>query len=901
MPIEQLSADLRDSGSQPDQHDTARHNFLWKLMGSYIPAEKSAVEASFVSALEYTIARSRFNFDKFSAYLATSYSVRNRLIELFNDTQEHFIGQKAKQVYYVSIEFLVGRFLRNALLNLELEDLYRDALGELGVSLDELYNEEYDPGLGNGGLGRLAACFMDSLATLNYPGWGYGLMYSFGMFKQTIAEDGSQHEIPDYWLNHGDPWRVKKTTVVHPVSFYGYCEGARWRPGMTVLAVANDFLIPGFATDNTLALRLWSSKPSAEIDEEKFRFGDYYEAIEMKQRCENLTSVLYPNDNTDEGKEMRLMQEYFMSSATLQDIIRRLKEHQEARVEDLPKYAAVQLNDTHPAIMVAELLRILMDQEGWSFSRSYKLCTQVFSYTCHTLMPEALEKWAVPLFEKVLPRHLQVIYQLNQTFLELLRYQYHASDEVIRDLSIVEEGSPKRIRMANLAVIGSHTVNGVAAIHSRLMTECVFKSFNTIWPGKFQNKTNGVTIRRWLHHCNPGLSGLITQVVHSQEWALTAEGLTELTRMVGNETFERLWLGVKCSCKQRLAEWVQEHMHVELSPETQIFDIQVKRIHEYKRQALNIFSVIDRYLQIVDGKTDGMFPRATMIGGKAAPGYFFAKKLIKLINNVSRVVNSDPKAAGLLQVLYLPNYNVSLAEIIIPGSDINQQISTAGTEASGTSNMKFAFNSSLIVGTWDGANIEIGEAAGTENVFFFGAKADAVGGLRATASQRELNPRLKKVFDAIRSGMFGDPGEYECIWKSVENGDHYLVNVDFQDYIDTQMRVDLEYRDQAKWVKKCIIQTANMGRFSSDRTITEYAEQIWRIEPKPLPPTGIEVTPGLPLPRVGSGERVGSWTRRHQVAAGPPPTQRSPKPPKLPQKAEQAKEEEDEGIEIEEP
>jgi len=890
-------------------------------MHNYIPAEKGAIQASFVSALEYTIARSRFNFDKFSAYLAVSYSVRNRLIELFNDTQEYFIAQKAKQVYYVSIEFLVGRFLRNALLNLELEDVYREALEELGISIDELYNEEYDPGLGNGGLGRLAACFMDSLATLNYPGWGYGLMYSFGMFKQTIDADGSQHEIPDYWLNHGDPWRVQKPTVTHPVSFYGVVEGNKWHPSMTVLAVANDFLIPGFATDNTIGLRLWSSKPSAEIDEEKFRYGDYYEAIEMKQRCENLTSVLYPNDNTDEGKEMRLMQEYFMSSATLQDIIRRLKNHQKASIRELPTYAAVQLNDTHPAVMVAELLRILLDEEGLTFSESYEICTQVFSYTCHTLMPEALEKWNVSLFEKVLPRHLQIIYQLNQTFVERLRYQFHASEEVVRDLSIVEESYQKMIRMANLAVIGSHTVNGVAAIHSELMKQYVFKNFNSIWPDKFQNKTNGVTIRRWLHHCNPGLSALITQVVKSQSWALTTEGLTDLIRMTEDETFLSQWLAVKYSCKQRLAELISEHMHIDLNAETQMFDVQVKRIHEYKRQALNIFSVIDRHSQICNGKTKGLYPRATLIGGKAAPGYFFAKKLIKLINNVARVVNNDPKAQGLLQVLYVPNYNVSLAEIIIPGSDINQQISTAGTEASGTSNMKFAFNSSLIVGTWDGANIEIGEAAGTENVFFFGAKADAVDQLRATASKRSPNPRLKRVFDTIKSGLFGDPKEYECIWQSVENGDHYLVNVDFQDYIDTQFKVDLAYRDQQEWVKKCIIQTANMGRFSSDRTITEYAEQIWRIEPKPLPAIGVDQVPGVPAPKVSSGERVGSWTRRHQVAAleagvqpdsvgsGRNASPGIPKPPtairltkvQAPPKVPEPDSEEDEGIEIEEP
>ena len=863
--IEQLSQELQNS--EPEEHDTARHNYLWKLMHNYIPAEKESIQGSFVNHIEYTIARSRFNFDKFSAYLACSYSVRDRLIELFNDTQEYFIAQKAKMVYYVSIEFLVGRFLRNALLNLEMEDIYRDSLAELDVSLDALYNEEYDPGLGNGGLGRLAACFMDSLATLNLPGWGYGLMYSFGMFKQTIGPDGSQREIPDYWLNYGDPWRVQKTTVSYPVQFFGHVEGKKWYPGMTIIAVANDFLIPGFATDNTIGLRLWSSKPSVELDEEKFRYGDYYEAIGQKQRAENLTSVLYPNDNTDEGKEMRLMQEYFMSSATLQDIIRRLKTEQKADIHELPNYAAIQLNDTHPAVMVAELLRILVDEENLAFSEACDICNRVFSYTCHTLMPEALEKWTVPLFEKVLPRHLHIIYQLNQTFIERLRYQYQASDDVIRDLSIIEEGGCKMVRMANLAVIGSHTVNGVAAIHSELMKQYVFKNFNKLWPEKFQNKTNGVTIRRWLHHCNPGLSSLITEVVGDENWAITTAGMTKVLTKLDDHNFCERWADVKYQCKVKLAEWIKEHMGVELDPSYQLFDVQVKRIHEYKRQALNLFGIIDRYLRILDGQTEGMYPRASMIGGKAAPGYYFAKKLIKLINNVSRVVNNDPKVGDLLKVLYIPNYNVSLAEIIIPGADINEQISTAGTEASGTSNMKFAFNSSIIIGTWDGANIEIGEAGGNENVFFFGAKADQVDELRATAGSREINPRLRRVFDAIKSGMFGDPEEYKVIWETVERGDHYLVNYDFDEYVAAQARVDKAYADRVTWNKMGITVAANMGRFSSDRTISEYAEQIWHIKPFPLPQVDTEGE-AVPAPAAPAPMQVGSLRRHQQAAIG---------------------------------
>ncbi|OHT08698.1 glycogen/starch/alpha-glucan phosphorylases family protein [Tritrichomonas foetus] len=630
-----------ENATDPIERDDTRHAYLWKLMHNYIPGDKSSVEASFVTHIEYTCARSRFSFDKFSAYLATSYSIRDRLIELFNDTQEYFVSQKAKHVYYVSIEFLVGRFLRNALLNLELEDTYREALSELDVSLDEIYNEEYDPGLGNGGLGRLAACFMDSLATLNLPAWGYGLMYSFGMFKQTIAPDGSQLEVPDYWLNNGDPWRVNKPYVQYPVNFYGTCEGSYWHPSLTINAVANDFLIPGFATDNTLALRLWSSSPAEELDAEKFRYGDYYEAISQKQRAENLTSVLYPNDNTDEGKEMRLMQEYFMSSATLQDILFKLKHIHKAGIQELPNYAAIQLNDTHPAIVVAELLRILTDDYNLTFTNSYNICTKVFSYTCHTLMPEALEKWSVHLFEKVLPRHLQVIYQLNQFFIEELRYKYKVNDSTVTKLSIIEEGYGKQVRMANLAVIGSHTVNGVAAIHSELMKKDVFSDFAELWPNKFQNKTNGVTIRRWLHHCNPELSNLITQVVGNENWALNTTGLTKLMTKLNDSNYCGEWAAVKYANKQRLANYIKNTLGITLNPSVQLFDVQVKRIHEYKRQTLNILGVIDRYLAILDGDIEGMQPRAILIGGKAAPGYYFAKKLIKLINNVARVINND--------------------------------------------------------------------------------------------------------------------------------------------------------------------------------------------------------------------------------------------------------------------
>ena len=866
--IEQLSKEIRDA--RGEDLDEARHKLLWKLMDNYIPAEKNSVQISFVNHIEYTIARSRFSFDCFSAYLAASYSVRDRLIELFNDTQEYFISTKAKQVYYVSVEFLLGRFLRNALLNLELEDLYRESLRELGVSLDTIYQEEYDPGLGNGGLGRLAACFVDSMATLNLPGWGYGLMYSFGMFKQMIGADGAQLEIPDYWLNFGAPWRVEKPTVTHTVHFYGHVEHGVWKPSLSIIAVANDFLIPGFGTDNTLALRLWSSKPTSELDEAKFRGGDYYDAITQKQRTESLTSVLYPNDNTPEGKEMRLMQEFFMSSATLQDIIRRLKNHQKANIRELPRYAAIQLNDTHPAIMVAELLRLLIDEEDLSFLEAYDICIQVFSYTCHTLMPEALEKWDLPLFENLLPRHVQIIYQLNQFFIDTIIENYDDSiKNLIPELSIIEESFPKRIRMANLAVIGSHHVNGVAKIHSDLMKKNVFNAFYQIWPEKFINKTNGVTVRRWLHHCNPQLSQIITREVGDETWALNTDKLKLLVSKINDPMFRSEWATVKLANKERLAALIQKQTGITLQPSIQIFDVHVKRIHEYKRQQLNIFAVIYRYLQIIQLSSEqrkNIVPRVMIYAGKAAPGYYNAKKIIKLINNVAKLINNDSRIGDLLKVVYLPNYNVSLAEVIIPATDVSEQISTAGTEASGTSNMKFAFNGGLIIGTYDGATIEIADSIGEENVFLFGAKADEVEEYHK--SEKIIPIELQEVFNSIRSGMFGEPSQYECLIYPIENGDNYLVAKDFIPYLEIQRDMEHAYLDQDNWTKMCIISTANMGNFSSDRTILEYANEVWNIQSCKLPPTSsIELT--TQIPQLGVGSVGGSLRRHHTIAMKP--------------------------------
>jgi starch phosphorylase len=778
--------------------------------------------------------------------------VRDRLIESWNDTNQHYRETNPKRVYYMSMEFLMGRSLLNSLYNLDLKDTYTEALQQLGYDMEALREKERDAALGNGGLGRLAACFLDSMATLDLPAWGYGLRYQYGMFRQALS-DGFQREQPDYWLNFGNPWEIERPNVYYPVKFYGHVsvtdaggrQAFRWNAGEEVLAVAYDTPIPGWKTPNTNNLRLWSAKPAREFDLESFNTGDYVSAILSKQRAETISSVLYPDDRTYQGKELRLKQQFFMVSATLQDILRRFKDAHPGGAEELaarfPELVALQLNDTHPTIGVPELMRLLMDEHGLGWTAAWDVTQRVFSFTNHTVLPEALEKWPIELVEALLPRHMQIIYDINWRFLQELQAAFPGDVERMARMSIIEEGESKCVRMAHLALVASHTVNGVAAIHSELIKTTIFKDFYALWPGKFQNKTNGVTQRRWLAFCNPPLRALISGALATDAWIGEADLLTGLRPFADDAAFRAQWAGVKRAAKARLARVIFEQCGVAVSPDA-LFDVQVKRIHEYKRQLLNVLSIIHRYGQLKAMSPEqrkAAVPRVCIIGGKAAPGYDMAKRIIKLVSAVGDKVNTDPDVGDLLKLVFIPDYNVSLAEVIVPASELSQHISTAGTEASGTSNMKFVMNGGLIIGTMDGANVEIAEEIGAENMFIFGALADDVPRLRRERAAYRPDPRFFAACDAIRSGTFGWPDFFAPIVDSITGGDYYLLGVDFAAYLEAQDRVDATYRDAEKWTRMSILSAAGSGKFSSDRTIREYAKDIWKVVPARRPSPGV--------------------------------------------------------------
>ncbi|KAG8972721.1 Non-essential glycogen phosphorylase [Tulasnella sp. 425] len=779
----------------------------------------------------------------------------------WNDTQMLYTKKAPKRAYYLSLEFLMGRTLDNALLNLGLKDNYRVAAKSLGFEdFEELIESERDAALGNGGLGRLAACYIDSGSTCELPLWGYGLRYHYGMFWQQISTDGSQVEAPDPWLNHANPWEVHRPDVSYPVRFYGHAEriGDRksiWSGGQEVVATAYDVPIPGSYTRNTNNLRLWDAKPKRGFDLNSFNAGDYEKAVESSNSAEALTRVLYPNDNHMVGKELRLKQQYFWVAASLADIIRRFKQLDEPWSK-FPEYVAIQLNDTHPSIAIPELMRIFVDEEDFAWNDAWEITQKVFGYTNHTVLPEALEKWPVPLFEHLLPRHLQIIYDLVFTY--TLRRQRNLITPVLalekkfpgdRDrltrMSLIQEGFPQQIRMAFLAVIGSHKVNGVAELHSDLVKTTILKDFVDFYPSKFGNVTNGITPRRWLDQCNPGLSALITETLGGDKtkWLKDLTKLDGLLPHADDPAFQKKWADVKLQNKQRLAHFIEQTMGVKLNTSA-LFDVQVKRIHEYKRQSMNILGVIHRYITIKslpEKDRKNVVPRVILFGGKAAPGYYMAKLVIRLINNVAKVINADPDVEGLLTVLFIPDYSVSLvqAELLIPASDISQHISTAGTEASGTSNMKFCLNGGLLLGTVDGANIEIAAEVGEENVFFFGHLTPNVEDLRHSHQYHpvpldQASPALGVVFDVIAQGHFGDGSIYEPFLNTIRQGDYYLVSDDFGSYLGAQEKVDEAYRDTASWIKKSITTTARMGKFSSDRAIMNYAEEYWNIEPLKL-------------------------------------------------------------------
>jgi len=785
-----------------------------------------ALKHSIAYKLMFTIGKDPSIANKHEWLNATLLAVRDRMVERWLRSNRAQLSQDVRQVYYLSMEFLVGRTLSNALLAMGIYDDARSALEEMGFDLEELIEEESDPGLGNGGLGRLAACFLDSLATLGLPGRGYGIRYEYGMFKQNIV-DGRQAESPDYWLEYGNPWEFQRFNTRYKVRFGGRIqqEGsrARWVETEEVLATAYDQIIPGYDTDATNTLRLWGAQASNEINLGKFNQGDYFAAVEDKNHSENVSRVLYPDDSTYSGRELRLRQEYFLVSATVQDILHRhWAMHQ--TFDNLADKIALHLNDTHPVLAIPELMRVLIDENKFTWDDAFEITCQVFSYTNHTLMQEALETWPVDMIGKILPRHLQIIFDINDYFLKTIQEYYPDDWELLSRISIIDENNGRRIRMAWLAVVVSHKVNGVSELHSNLMVQSLFADFAKLFPGRFCNKTNGVTPRRWLALANPALSDVLDEAI-GRNWRTELSQLGELEQHIDYPEFIKQVSSAKLVNKKRLAAWVSQKMDIVIDPRA-MFDVQIKRIHEYKRQLLNVLHVITRYNRIKADPTADWVPRVNIFAGKAASAYFMAKHIIHLINDVAQVINNDPQVKNKLKVVFIPNYGVSLAQIIIPAADLSEQISLAGTEASGTSNMKFALNGALTIGTLDGANVEMQEHVGEENIFIFGNTTPQVEQLRNNGYNGrdfyEKDAELHLALTQIATGLFSpqEPGRYRNIFDSlVSLGDHYQLLADYRSYVDTQDKVDKLYRNQEEWTRCAVHNIANMGYFSSDSTI----------------------------------------------------------------------------------
>ncbi|XP_022149091.1 alpha-1,4 glucan phosphorylase L-2 isozyme, chloroplastic/amyloplastic-like isoform X2 [Momordica charantia] len=874
--------------------------------------DSASVAASIKYHSEFTPSFSPEGFELSKAFYATAESVRDMLIINWNATYEYYEKMNVKQAYYLSMEFLQGRALLNAIGNLELSGAYADALRMLGCDLEDVARQESDAALGNGGLGRLASCFLDSLATLNYPAWGYGLRYKYGLFKQLITKDG-QEEVAENWLEMGNPWEIARNDVFYPVKFYGEvisgADGSKqWVGGEDVTAVAYDVPIPGYKTKNTINLRLWSTKVAPEqFNLSYFNVGDHASAYAAIKKAEKICYILYPGDESLEGKTLRLKQQYTLCSASLQDIVARFERRSGEPVDwqNFPEKVAVQMNDTHPTLCIPELIRILMDVKGLSWKEAWDITRRTVAYTNHTVLPEALEKWSFPLMQELLPRHVEIIEMIDEELIHSIVAQYGTKDlELLKQklkqmrilenfelpdsvmemlvksteesaIDLVEEAEnvddellpseegdesedkniekktevsfgvdpkhPRLIRMANLSVVGGYAVNGVAEIHSEIVRTEVFSDFYELWPEKFQNKTNGVTPRRWIRFCNPDLSTIITKWTGTEQWVTDTEKLAILRKFADNEDLQSMWKEAKRINKLKVVSFLKEKTGYLVSPDA-MFDVQVKRIHEYKRQLLNIMGIVYRYKQmkemnIEEGKAK-FVPRVCIFGGKAFATYVQAKRIVKFITDVGATVNNDPDIGDLLKVVFVPDYNVSVAEVLIPGSDLSQHISTAGMEASGTSNMKFAMNGCILIGTLDGANVEIREEVGEDNFFLFGARAHEIAGLRKERSQGKFvpDPRFEEVKAFVRSGVFG-PYNYEELIGSLEGNegygraDYFLVGKDFPSYIECQERVDEAYRDQKRWTKMSILNTAGSYKFSSDRTIHEYARDIWKISP----------------------------------------------------------------------
>jgi starch phosphorylase len=795
---------------------------------------------SFERHLTDSFAQDHDTATQLGRYNSFALAIRDQLIRRWLRTQETYDNSDTKRVYYLSLEFLLGRMLGNNLINLQVQNASADALRELGFRLEDLREVEWDAGLGNGGLGRLAACFLDSMATLQLPAYGYGIRYEYGTFFQHIR-DGAQVETPDNWLRYGNVWEIPRPERIYLVQFYGCAtrslngDGPRyeWVDTDNVIAMAYDFPIPGYGNATANNLRLWSAKSTREFDFDYFNHGDYLRAVQDRDKTETISKILYPNDNVAAGKELRLKQEYFFVSATLQDVIARYLKTRET-FDAFPEKVAIQLNDTHPALAIPELMRLFLDQHHLSWDQAWTLTTQTFAYTNHTVLPEALERWPVPLLERVLPRILQIVYEINQRFLEAMAREAPTDTDRLRRVSLIEEGDEKNVRMANLAIVGSHSINGVSELHTRILKDDLFRDFFEIYPKRFNNKTNGITQRRWLLLSNPRLSELISDRI-GEDWITRLDELSALVPLADDPDFRARWRRVKTANKEALAGLIRKQLGVEIQLDS-IVDCHVKRIHEYKRQLLNILHLVHLYNRIKAGES--IVPRTVIFAGKAAPGYFIAKLIIRLITAVAERINQDPEAKSFLKVVFIPNYGVSLAEKIIPATDLSEQISTAGSEASGTSNMKFALNGALIIGTLDGANVEILEEVGDENIFIFGLKAAEVQAAKSAGYQpwHYYNnvPELRKILDMIAGDVFcsDKPGLFKPIVDSLlDGGDPYMVLADFESYVDCQRKAALAYLDPESWSRKCILNVARMGKFSSDRTISDYAREIWQVKP----------------------------------------------------------------------